>query len=1082
MASEAAPREERKVVSVLFADLVGFTARAEHLDPEDVRRILAPFHDRLRGELERHGGTVEKFIGDAVMAVFGAPAAHEDDPERAVRAALAIRDGLAGDDNGLSVRIGIATGEVLVDLSARPGLGEGMVAGDTVNLAARLETAADAMTILVDEPTYEATRDRIEFEGESLVDAKGLASRVRAWTALQVRPSSETTRARGLRTDLVGRDRERELLRTAFVRATDDSEPALVTLLGEPGIGKSRLVAEFAAETEAAAGSGVTWRYGRSLPYGEGMTYWALGEIVKAEAGILESDAGVEAQRRLATSATALIEDEGEAEWVAGHLARLVSPAGADREGAGSESFAAWRRYVVAMAERGPTAVVLEDLHWADDALLDFVDDLMDRERGVPLLLIVTARPELLDRRPTWGAAKSNAVTIRLGPLTDAAAAMLLASLLEDAVTAGDPDLLERVGGNPLFAEQYARELVERGSTQAEMPTTLHGLIAARIDRLRSSEKRVLQTASVVGKVFWAGAVAKVDGVERSAVEDGLRSLERLELVGRARRTSVAGDEEYAFRHVLIRDVAYGEIPRPIRAQRHAKAAAWIDALGRPEDHAELVAHHYRSAIEYQRASGAVDPVLIGPFRDACLAAGQRATALGSYDQAARFYAEAVETVDRDDPRRPTILLALGKSQYQADGSGITLLEEAYESLSGAGDIEGAAEAAVYLTEERSNRGDRATLDRIMARVTGLTAAHPDSRARARVLAYDATFRMMAGAPVEEVVSECDEALRIADELGDAAIKARALNTRGVTRVFGGDEQGLRDLESALEIARRDRSYEQLHRAQNNLAGALDVLGRLAGSRAVMAERAASVDRYGLADERVDLRHQEAHDALNDGRLDEFLAKLGTIEPGSGRAEYTAGPDRAYRALILYAQGHVDEATAEAEEAIRVGREVKDRQVALPPLVIGAWLASERGDTHVARRLTSELIQAGGSWALAGSNRVATELAWTLHDIGRTQELPAIIAEQPHGGWAIVGHAIARDDPVAAAEALQEIGYVPAEAYTRLRAAEMLAASGSVAGAAAQLDLVRPMLAGTSAVGWLARADAITARFAVRPS
>ncbi|CAN5168168.1 hypothetical protein BH09ACT13_BH09ACT13_07170 [soil metagenome] len=403
----APTREERKVVSCLFCDLVGFTARAERMDPEDVRRLLQPYHARLRSELERHGGTVEKFIGDAVMAVFGAPKAHEDDPERAVRAALAIREALA-EEGELEVRIGITTGEALIALGARPEAGEGMASGDVVNTAARLQAAAPVGSILVDDTTYHATERAVEYGETPPVEAKGKTAPIPVWKALRARARVGVERVGGAA--LVGRDQELTLLRETLVRVMRERRPQLVTLVGVPGIGKSRLVYELFQTIETGEFGIVFWRRGGSLPYGEGVTFWALSEMVKAQAGILESDSSEQAGARLHEAVERYVTDPTEASWVERHLQPLAGleaeePSAGDRRG---EAFAAWRRFFEALAEERPLVLVFEDLHWADDALLDFVDYLVEWASGVPILAVCTSRPELLSRRPGWGGGKVN--------------------------------------------------------------------------------------------------------------------------------------------------------------------------------------------------------------------------------------------------------------------------------------------------------------------------------------------------------------------------------------------------------------------------------------------------------------------------------------------------------------------------------------------------------------------------------------------------------------------------------------------------------------------------------------------------
>ncbi|MBA3332981.1 MAG: AAA family ATPase, partial [Actinobacteria bacterium] len=460
------PRRERKVVTVLFCDLVGFTSRAESLDPEDVEAILRPYHSRVRAELERHGGTVEKFIGDAVMALFGAPTTHEDDPERAVRACLAIRDWAVGEDD-VQVRIAVTTGEALVRLDARPETGEGMASGDVVNTAARLQSAAPVNGILTDETTYRATRQVVDYREASAVDAKGKADPIPVWEALSARARFGVDVAHEARSELVGRERELSVVRDAFERARHERTPQLLTLVGVPGMGKSRLVYELSRIADADSEL-ITWRQGRCLAYGDGITLWALGEIVKAQAGILEQDAPDEVSAKISGAVSDVLSGSGDDAWVKSHLLALVGLAGETELGGDrrNEAFSAWRRFLEALAEQRPLVLVFEDLHWADQSLLDFVDELVDWVTDAPLLVVGTARPELLERRPGWGGGKLNATTLALSPLTDEQTALLLGRLLDKPVLAAESQrtLLERAGGNPLYAEQFAELYLEQGS------------------------------------------------------------------------------------------------------------------------------------------------------------------------------------------------------------------------------------------------------------------------------------------------------------------------------------------------------------------------------------------------------------------------------------------------------------------------------------------------------------------------------------------------------------------------------------------------------------------------------------------
>src|SRR3954470_7358323 len=615
-AEQPAGREERKVVTVFFADLVGFTGRAEQLDPEDVRAMLSPYYGRLRSEIERFGGTVEKFIGDAVMAVFGAPVTHEDDPERAVRAALAVRDAVqelndANPSLDLHVRIAVNTGEVVVAIDLDPSGGEGMVAGDVVNTAARLQQAAPVDGILVGETTYRATERTIEYSESEPVRAKGKADPVPVWEAMAARARLGVDVEQRGAAPLVGRAEELDWLTDGLARTLRERRTQLVTLVGVPGIGKSRLVWELAQVVDGDPELIVYWRQGRSLPYGEGVAFWAVGEMVKAQAGILETDSADAAEGKLHETVADLIPDAESASWIESHLRPLVGLTGeADPSGdSRDEDFAAWRRFFEALAERRPLVLIFEDLHWADDHLLDFVDHLVDWVSDAPLLVIGTARPELLERRPGWGGGKSNAATISLSPLSEEETARLLASLLGQTVMPAElqAPLLARAGGNPLYAEEYARMVSERGVAPADdaLPETVQGIVAARLDALSPEDKALIQDAAVLGKVFWSGALAAMTGLQRWTVEESLHRLERKEFVRRERRSSVATETEYAFRHVLVRDVAYGQVPRADRAEKHRRAAEWIEALSSDrEDRAEMLAHHYSSALEFARAAG----------------------------------------------------------------------------------------------------------------------------------------------------------------------------------------------------------------------------------------------------------------------------------------------------------------------------------------------------------------------------------------------------------------------------------------------------------------------------------------------
>ena len=459
--------EERKLVTVLFCDLVGFTARSDQADPEDVGALLRPYHARLRAEIERFGGTLDKFIGDGVMAVFGAPAAHEDDPERAVRCALGMLAAIAELNQAhpsldLAVRLGITTGEALVGQGAARQT-EGVV-GDVVNTASRLQGVAPVGGVVVAAATWRATRTLFDYEELEPVRVKGKAEPVAIWRVIAARSRTGMEAGQRPGTPFVGRDHELELFHRLYERVLREHAAQLVTIIGEPGVGKSRLVAEFLAHLDSQPEL-VTLRQGRCLPYGDGITFWALGEIVKAQAGIFESDDPPRVAGKLEAAVSALFDDPSERRWLEARLAPLLGLTGAEAAGVErSESFAAWRRFLEALAASRPLVLVMEDLHWADPALLEFLEHLVDWATEVDLFVVASARPELFERYPGWGGGQRNSVTVSLPPLTDEQTAQLVASLLGQSVLPADTQalLLERAGGNPLYAEEFVRLLTDR--------------------------------------------------------------------------------------------------------------------------------------------------------------------------------------------------------------------------------------------------------------------------------------------------------------------------------------------------------------------------------------------------------------------------------------------------------------------------------------------------------------------------------------------------------------------------------------------------------------------------------------------
>ena len=1071
-------REERKVVSVLFADLVGFTSTAEQLDPEDVRATLSPYYARLRSELERHGGTVEKFIGDAVMAVFGAPVAHEDDPERAVRAALAIRGAIV-EDGRLQVRVAVTTGEALVTLDAAPVEGEGMVAGDVVNTAARLQSSAPVNGVLVDESTYRATRQQIDYSEAEPVSAKGKAEPVPAWVAREARSRFGVDVAQD-GADLVGRRRELDFLINALTRAREERSTQLVTLVGVPGIGKSRLVYELSRVADAEEEL-IFWRQGRSLPYGEGVTYWALAEMAKAHAGILDSDAPADAERKLVEMVSELQLERPE--QLLDNLRPLIGLGAERTSGDRAERFAAWRAFFEALADTRSTVLVFEDLHWADDDLLDFVDHLVDWSTEVPLLVVCTGRPELLERRPDWGGGKTNALTLTISPLSDDETARLLASLLERAVLPAEVQatLLARAGGNPLYAEQFARLLLEAGTDgDVPLPENVQGIIAARLDALPTGEKQLLQDAAVLGKVFWLGAACAVGGLDRSEAEMRMHALARKEFVRRERRSSVAGEEEYAFRHGLVRDVAYGQIPRSGRAERHERAAGWLEGLGRSEDRAEMLAHHYLEALRLRRATGVdVSQELVARAGAAARDAGDRALALGSYPAAARLYEAALELVDRGDEGRPELLLAYGRSRVDDAGLDEAILEDATEGLLRQGKVEAAAEAQARLAGVVMNRGDQTRAFAHLERAHELVADREPSPEKAYVLQELGRARMMAD-EFDRAIELASESLQVAETFDLPAVRARNLNTIGVSRIAIGDTAGLGDLERAIEIAAAAHSYEQVG-ASANLTWMTLVLGDVRRAAELLEQTRSLARRIGVEGF---IRWQDAEYTFYcywEGRWDDALGAVDDyfrVIEGAPQ-HYMEGMVRDVRAMVLLARGSADDALADARRATTISRPTRDPQTLNPALAHEARVLVATGDGEAAGAIADELVEA---WAATGI-RQPHELAvvpWVFRELGRASELLRALAQDERGvtPWHEAARQIASEELAAAAETFAEIGSLPDEVYARLRAAEAFVASGDRAEADRQLGLLLPVLARLGASAWTAEAESLLAESA----
>jgi class 3 adenylate cyclase/tetratricopeptide (TPR) repeat protein len=702
-ASDGTPVSERRLVTVLFADLVGFSTLAEHRDPEEVRELLSRYFDRCRTLIERYGGTVEKFIGDAVMAVWGMPVAMEDDAERAVRAALALTQAVTalGEEVGmpeLRVRGGVLTGSAAVEWGAE---GEGMVIGDTVNTASRLQSLAAPGGVLVDDVTRRASEAAIAYEDAGEHDVKGRDQPVHAWTALRVvAGAGGARRGAGLEALFVGRERELELVIESSEASAAQDHAQLVTVIGEAGSGKSRLMWEFFKYVDGIEDVR-WWHEGRCLAYGEGVGYWAIAEMIRARAGILEEEAPASAREKLRAIVEQHVPDERERRLVEPRLAHLL---GLEQRIAteAADLFSGWRLFFERMAATNPVILAFEDLQWADSGLLDFIDYLLEWSAEFPIFVLALGRPEIEARRPDWGTA------VRLGPLASSEMRTLLDSVVPGLPAELTAQILERAEGVPLYAVETVRMLLDRGILaqdgqryvvsgemgDLEVPETLQALIAARLDSLDAAERGLLQDAAVLGMSFALAALAAVSGRQESEVRRVLDTLVAKQVLGRYEDTRLAEQGQYHFLQALLRTIALGTLSRRDRKGRHLAAAEHLRARwGDATEIAEVLASHYLDAVEADPDAPDADAIRASA-RETLTAAGRRAVSLALGAEARRYFEQAA-ALTADETERAGLLAEAGVAAgWTADWDGAReLLGDAIAVLDAGGRTEDAAPA-----------------------------------------------------------------------------------------------------------------------------------------------------------------------------------------------------------------------------------------------------------------------------------------------------------------------------------------------------------------------------------------------------
>ncbi|HSK52775.1 MAG TPA: adenylate/guanylate cyclase domain-containing protein, partial [Clostridia bacterium] len=938
----------------LFADLVGFTSLAEGRDPELVRELLTRYFDLARQVVEQHGGIVEKFIGDAVMALWGAPVAKEDDAERAVRAALELVDAVHALGPGLEARAAVLTGEAAVTIGA---IGQGMVAGDLVNTASRLQSAAAPGTVLVGEATHRAASTAITFEPADEQHLKGKAAPVAAWRAVRV---VAQRRGRGredrLEAPFVGRDAELRLLKDLFHATTRDRRVRLVSITGQAGIGKSRLAWEFLKYVDGVVDT-VFWHEGRSPAYGQGLSFWALGEMVRSRADLLETDDEPTTRSKIRETVEQYVTDEDERRRVEAALLALLGVGDAP-EGGSQGMFAAWRTFFERIAATGSVALLFEDLHWADSGMLDFIDHMLDWSLNVPILIVTLARPELLDSRPGWGAGRRNFLALDLQPIDDASMRELLEGLVSGLPESAIRSIVSRAEGIPLYAVETIRMLIADGRLvplddgrfqpagdlgELAIPETLHALIAARLDTLAPEDRLLVQDAAVLGQSFTTAALSAVSGLDADGLEPRLAALVRADLFRREVDPRSPERGQYAFVQAVIREVAYSTLAMRDRRARHLAAARFFESLG-DEELAGALATHYLAAF-HSAAEGPEAQALASQARIALRAAADRAIALGAPLQAVAYLEQALEVADTDEERA-------------------SMLEQAGDAAS----IGARTEEALPLLERAQTIRESLGEDRAVARVIGLRArALTEARQyhQAVTLLRPALERFASLAESEEGLTlaaglarnlirlgqyadglaAADDVLLRAERMNVAGIASEMLIGKGQAYGFQGrmwearalyegarslaEEIGRVDLVSAatqnlsFEIALDDsrRAVElqreglEIQRRLGRKTNEITILGNLAEDARrtgdwdwVLAELDAVMSRHPDGTDTIPLRI--AHQLVLTGRGEEDAAEIAAI--AAGVAEL-ADPDVRIgvidiRASAAYAAGRWTEA------------------------------------------------------------------------------------------------------------------------------------------------------------------------------
>jgi class 3 adenylate cyclase/tetratricopeptide (TPR) repeat protein len=1106
----AQPATERRLVSVLFADLVGFTTASEGRDAEETRDLLSRYFETARTLIERYGGTVEKFIGDAVMAVWGTPVAQEDDAERAVRAALDLVAAVRELDERLQARAGVLTGEAAVTLGAQ---GQGMVAGDLVNTASRIQSAAEPGTVLVGDATKRATDAAIAFDDGGEHALKGKADPVRLWRALRVTAArGGALKAEGLEPPFVGRDRELRLVKELFHGAAEENKAHLVSVVGIAGIGKSRLAWEFEKYIDGLAETIFWWR-GRCLAYGEGVAYWALAEMVRTRADIVEGEDPQSARAKLTAGLAEYIGDADERAWIEPRLAHLLgleARTAPDRE----DLFAAWRLYFERLSEHQPAVLVFEDMQWADASLLEFIEYLLEWARSHPIFVLTLARPELAERHPGWGAGRRNFTALALEPLSETAMQQLLGGLVPGLPDELQARILARAEGVPLYAVETVRMLLDRGVLVREgdryhpvgevaaldVPETLHALVAARLDGLAPEERRIVQDASVLGKTFTKQALAALMGEPEADVETVLRALVRKEVLSIQSDPRSPERGQYGFLQDLLRHVAYETLARSERKRRHlAAAAVLVDAFGSAElEIAEVVASHYVEA--YSAAPEAEDAADIKATAQEHLArAGERAASLAASGEAQRYFEQAAElagdpiTAARLVERAGEMAVIAGRSDEAK-----AHLQRAATLFEHGGESHPAARVSARLSRVLWQRGEveeaRALAEQAFAALSG---DEPDEHFAA-VAAELARLQFFTGPGGEsgpaleriELALEIAESLRLPETITHALItkslilgrrpeEAEGLLRHGLQLALEHDLSGtalraytnlgdlLKDRDRVDEAITELRDALTLARVRGDRGWELNLLGQLGDPLCLAGEwdeplaNLAELRTAGPAEARygiVSLLCGVTRILTSRGRPEEAATVVASIEPDP--ADWQERSLHALAtAILLRTQGAPREALAAALEATR-GRQAWLLFVATEAFAEAAEAALALDDVATVEELLASLDE--------------------LRPVERTQTLQAH-QERVRARLAARSGDAPRVDSLfkRAAASFREIGMPFWLAVTLLEHGEWLVEAGRGDDAEALLAEAREIFERLEATPWLERLERVRPQAAV---